>query len=75
MSTYYCFGCDEERDADEHGRHERDYPEGEPRCDACYESDNERAYENSLSDFYGGSGPTTARERYVADHADKRRLG
>ena len=39
-------------------------------CDSC----SEAAYERSLSDFYGGDGPTTARERYLADHAEKRRL-
>jgi hypothetical protein len=32
-------------------------------CDDCDQAWNEAAYERSLSDYYGGSGPQSIRER------------
>jgi hypothetical protein len=50
-----------------------------PVCKACLkweqeeaERENERAYERSLDDFYGGSSPQTDQERYDIAAAQKR---
>lgn len=40
---------------------------GEPYCSSCATARDEQAWEASLSDFYGGSGPQTARERSEVD--------
>ena len=59
MSAYYCYGCEQLRDDDVHGFNtEPRYPADEGRCDACKERDDERAYERSLEDHYGGSTPS-----------------
>lgn len=71
-----CEVCDAEATHDE--ARENDYGGAETYtlCDTCDWVDaqsnaGERAYESSLSDFYGGSGPATLREQHLAAHAQK----
>ncbi len=40
-------------------------------CGSCQENRNERAYEASLSDFYGGSSPQTLDEQHRRAWAQK----
>lgn len=47
--------------------------EGEYHGD-CLDAAGEAAEQRALADYYGGSGPMTARERYEAAHAEKKRL-
>lgn len=39
------------------------------------EAENERRYERSMEDAWGGDQPWTAQERYQADAAEKRAMG
>lgn len=43
-------------------------------CFVAWENEQEAAYDRMCADFYGGSGPVTQRERWVADSAKKRRV-
>lgn len=43
-----------------------------PLCATCDEHEAERRYESWLSDYYGGSQPTTVQEQYEAAAAQKR---
>jgi len=43
-------------------------------CDVCDEH-AEQAYERWLENYYGGDTPQTERERQIAAHEEKRRLG
>ena len=45
---------------------------GTKLCDSCATSHDEAAYERSLEDYYGGSGPVTLQEQYDAAAAIKR---
>ena len=45
---------------------------GEVVCADCETTRNEAAYERSLEDYYGGSGPVTLDEQYQAAAAIKR---
>lgn len=44
------------------------------RCESCADNANERAYERSLSDYYGGSGPQTLDEQCRVAWEQKREL-
>lgn len=44
------------------------------RCEDCEQNANERAYERSLEDYYGGSGPVTLEEQHRAAWEQKREL-
>jgi hypothetical protein len=41
-------------------------------CGSCATSDDEAAYERSMEDYYGGSGPVTMQEHYDAAAKQKR---
>lgn len=41
-------------------------------CDSCATSEDEAAYERSLSEYYGGSGAQTQQEQYDAAAQQKR---
>jgi hypothetical protein len=43
-------------------------------CADCESNRGEAAEQRALSDFYGGSGPATERERQMAAWEEKRRL-
>ena len=43
------------------------------KCDRCSDA-NEAAYERSLEDYYGGSGPRSVQEQYEAAARQKREL-
>lgn len=47
---------------------------GTPLCESCATSADEAAYERSLSDYYGGSGPVTIQEQYDAAVKERREL-
>lgn len=76
-----CKSVDECPGCSEHGACERcgQAPAGDERnlfmCSACAEatedSRNEKAHEAMLSDYYGGSGPQSDRERFDVDSMNK----
>lgn len=65
-----CFACDE-RGEYTLATEERN---GEALCASCATSHDEAAYERSLSDYYGGSGPQTINEQYNAAVEQRREL-
>ena len=42
-------------------------------CGSCASNEDEAAYEASLSDYYGGSGPQSDRERFNVDAMNRGR--
>lgn len=66
----WCERCWDEHDIDRPGVYVREF--GRVLCDDCTDSLSEAAYERSLRDYYGGSGPVTVNEHYQQAAAVKR---